>query len=67
MTDYNQAARIIKKVPTWEREYRLETVTEAMMARKQSFLSKYLLTNTQNLLHYVNYVTDHGNGSNQPV
>ncbi|XP_073945236.1 anoctamin-6-like isoform X2 [Choristoneura fumiferana] len=38
MTDYNQGARVTKNVPSWEREYRLEPVTEAMMARKQNVL-----------------------------
>ncbi|XP_073944891.1 anoctamin-3-like isoform X2 [Choristoneura fumiferana] len=38
LTDYNQCAVITKDAPSWEREYRLETVTEVMMARKLTVL-----------------------------
>ncbi|KAI8435500.1 hypothetical protein MSG28_003797 [Choristoneura fumiferana] len=37
-TDFNQGKKITTKVPCWEREFRLDTMTEEKMARKYNSL-----------------------------
>ncbi|XP_073944557.1 uncharacterized protein [Choristoneura fumiferana] len=37
-TDFNQGKKITTKVPCWEREFRLDTITEEKMARKYNSL-----------------------------
>lgn len=39
-TDYNQGRNINKTIPCWEREYRLQSITERTLALKYNYLGR---------------------------